>query len=101
MKHARKPCKDCGEVLSLRNFYRHASYRDRHENTCKRCKIRHVAENRELKEDQYRAMKRDISARPYYRQQRAEYARSERGRAVHRAACRRHYRLRRLFEARA
>jgi hypothetical protein len=100
-RHSRKPCKDCGEVLTLRHFYPHPSYRDGRMNTCKLCHIRKVGENRELKEEQYRAMKREISARPKYRQQRSVYATSERGRQVHRAACRRYYRLRRLFEERA
>jgi len=98
--HRRKACKDCGEVLTLRQFYRHPSYRDGHMNTCKRCKRKAVTDNRELKFEQYREQKRQISARPKYRAQRAAYAKSERGRTVHRASCRRYYRFRNL-EARA
>lgn len=98
--HARKPCKDCGAVLSLRNFYKHPSYADGHMNSCRACTIAAVAANRELKEEYYRAQKREIAARPKYRQQRTAYAKSERGRAVHRAACRRYYSFKRL-EARA
>ena len=99
--HARKPCRDCGEVLTLRNFYRHPSYADGHMNTCRRCTIRNVTENRELKEQHYKELKREIAARPKYRAQRAEYARSERGRQIHQEACRRYYRLKRVFEVRA
>jgi len=99
--HACKPCKDCGEVLTLRNFYRHPSYADGHMNTCRRCKIKQVSENKELKESYYRDQKRRISAMPKYREQRAAYARSDRGRQVHREACRRHYRMKCLFEVRA
>lgn len=94
--HRRKPCKECGEVLTLRNFYHHPTYADGHENTCKRCKIRLVAENRELKREHYAAKKREISARPYYRAQRAAYAQTERGREVHRAARRRYNRWRQM-----
>lgn len=98
-QHARKPCKECGEVLTLRHFYPHPSYRDGRENICKKCKVAAVSENKELKEDYYREQKRAISARPYYVDQRSEYARSDRGREVHRIACRRSYRLKRLMQA--
>jgi len=94
--HARKPCKDCGEVLTLRHFYRHPSYADGRMNTCKRCKIAYTAENAELKAEYYRAQKRRIAAQDHARAQRAAYSRSERGRQVHRAACRRYHSFKRL-----
>lgn len=97
--HRRKPCKDCGEVLTIRQFYRHPSYADGHMNTCKVCKRVQVRENEELKEEAYRALKREISARPYYRAQREAYQRSERGIQVHRAACRRYHKVKRFLEA--
>lgn len=97
--HRQKPCKDCGAVLSIRNFYRHRSYADGHMNSCRRCTIAKVTANRELKEEHYRTLKQRIAARPKYREQRAVYARSERGRQVHRDACRRYYRFKRLERA--
>jgi hypothetical protein len=97
----KKRCKDCGFPRTLGYFYKHPSYADGHMNTCKRCHVRNVAENRELKEEQYRAMKRRIAARQKYKEQRAAYARSERGREVHAAACRRYCRHKKLQEVRA
>lgn len=97
----RKPCKDCGQVLSLRSFYKHRSYADGHINVCKRCKIRQVAENKELKADYYREQKRQISARPEYVARRKAYAQSERWRQMRKVCDARYYRLKRLFEARA
>jgi hypothetical protein len=46
-------------------------------------------------------MKRRIAARQKYKEQRAAYARSERGREVHAGVCRRRYRFKRLVEVRA
>jgi len=100
-QHRRKPCKCCGNVLSLRNFYRHLSYADGHINVCKRCKIRQVNENKELKEDYYRQQKREISARPEYVARRKAYAQSERWRQMRKVCDARYYRLRKLFEVRA
>jgi nitrate/TMAO reductase-like tetraheme cytochrome c subunit len=98
--HRQKPCKDCGAVLTLRNFYKHPSYADGHMNSCRRCHIANVTANRELKEEHYRALKQRIASRQKYREQRAAYARSERGQQVHRAACRLYHSFKRL-EARA
>lgn len=99
--YARKSCRQCGEVKALRGFYRHPSYADGHMNTCKACKIAEVAENRELKAEQYRETKRRWAARPENVAKRKAYAQTERGREVHRAVCRRYFRLRKLFEVRA
>lgn len=96
----KKHCKQCEEVKEIGRFYRQACYRDGYMNVCKLCHRQNVADNRELKADYYREKKREISARPYYVQQRATYNRSERGRLVHRDACRRYNRFKAL-EARA
>jgi hypothetical protein len=98
MRHRRKICKTCGVEKTLRQFYRHKSYADGHMNSCKRCKIQQVRENMELKEEHYRELKRRISARPKYRQQRAAYARTEHGRLVQRRAWRRYYRVKRAMQ---
>lgn len=98
--HRYKPCKDCGDVLTLRHFYKHSDYADGHMNTCKRCKIAYTTENAELKAEYYREQKRRIAARDYAREQRLAYARSERGREVHRAANLRYRRFKQM-EARA
>lgn len=96
-----KVCKDCGESkVRCRQFYRHPTYRDGYMNTCKDCKKQQVRENTELKLDYYRAQKRRIAATPKYRAQRAAYAKTLRGREVHRAASRRYRRFKAL-EARA
>lgn len=96
----RKPCRECGVVKTLRMFYRHPSYRDGRENTCKECKCRLVRENYELKWRYYRAQQSRLAATPKYRAQRAAYAKTARGREVHRAACRRYLSFKAL-EARA
>jgi ribosome-binding protein aMBF1 (putative translation factor) len=98
----RKPCRTCKVVKTLRMFYRtSARTRDGHMNVCKDCHNAYVRENRELKREQYRETNRRYDARPERRAQRAAYARTERGRAVRRAADLRYRRLKRLFEARA
>lgn len=96
----RKPCKECGVVKTLRMFYRHSHYRDGRMNICKECKRKYAREQYELKHEVYRPKHAARAATPKYRRQRAEYAKSPRGREVHRAACRRYYRLKKLFEAR-
>jgi hypothetical protein len=97
MRHARKVCKACGAEKTLRSFYRGKGYADGHMSKCKRCHIKAVNENRELKEDHYRELRRRIDSRQEYRQRRAAYARSERGRESHRRTCRRYYRIKRLI----
>lgn len=88
-------------MLTLRHFYGHPSYADGRMNTCKPCHIANVTANREAKEEHYKALKRSIAARAKYREQRAAYAKSERGREVHRATNARYHRMRKLFEVRA
>jgi hypothetical protein len=96
----KKTCKSCGVEKTIGRFYKHRSYRGGRMNICKFCHRANVAANRELKVEYYREKKREISARPYYVQQRAIYNSSERGRQVHREACRRYNRFKAL-EARA
>lgn len=96
----RKPCRDCRRVLTLRNFYRHPDYRDGRMNTCVDCKRQQARETYELKHQYYRAQQSRRSATPAYRAKRAAYAKTARGREVHRAACRRYRRFKAL-EARA
>jgi hypothetical protein len=96
--HRRKTCKDCGAEKPLREFYRHAHYADGHMNTCKACKRVYVAENVELKFEQYRATKRLRDARPENVAKRVAYRRTPRGRASHRASCRRYMRFQRMAE---
>lgn len=96
----KKRCKQCGLEKNIGWFYKQACYRGGYMNICKLCKRQNVAENRELKADYYREKKREISARPYYVQQRATYNKSPRGRAVSRAANRR-YRQFKALESRA
>lgn len=96
----KKRCKQCGVEKNIGWFYKQACYRDGHMNVCKICHRQNVAENREAKAEYYRGKKREIDARPHYVQRRAVYSRSERGRQVHRAACRR-YRQFKALEARA
>lgn len=98
----RKTCKQCGvEKVGCRQFYRHPTYKDGRMNICKDCHRANVQENYLLKQDYYRPRHAARAATPKYREQRAAYAKTERGREVHRAAHRRYYRLKKLFEARA
>lgn len=101
MSMRRKCCKDCGELKTLRHFYRHPHYADGRMSSCKPCKIAQVAANRELKFAQYRETKRLWSARPENVAKREAYRRSLRGIAVHRASNRRYMRFRRMLEQRA
>lgn len=96
----KKLCKQCLVEKDIGRFYVQACYRDGHMNICKMCHKANVNENKELKAEYYREKKREIDARPYYVQRRASYSRSDRGRQVHRAACRR-YRQFKALEARA
>ena len=92
----RKTCKQCGAEKAIRAFYRHSHYADGREGICKICKGQNVEANRELKAEQYRASKRAWSARPENRAKRKAYATTARGREVHRAACLRYLRFKRL-----
>lgn len=82
----KKRCRQCVAVKDIGRFYRSAVNSDGYMHTCKQCHKQNVAENQEAKAAYYREQKRQINARPYYVQQRAAYQRSERGRAVNRAA---------------
>lgn len=97
----RKPCKACGDLKTLRNFYRHPHCADGHVNTCKPCWLAQVEANRELKFEQYRETKRRWSARPENVAKRKAYRSSARGAAVHHAAQRRYRFFRRMLEQRA
>jgi hypothetical protein len=99
---ARKVCRTCAvEKVACRNFYRSRRNRDGRMNDCKVCYDAYTRENRELKREQYRVTARRYDARPEQRARRAAYMRSERGRAVARAASSRYVRLKRLLEVRA
>lgn len=84
----RKQCRTCGEVKSVRNFYRHPTYADGYMNHCRKCRIKATTENVEAKREHYREYKRQWAARPENVAKRKAYAQSERGRAVHRECCR-------------
>lgn len=92
----RKVCKDCGAAKWQSAFYRHPNYADGHMNTCKQCKRQQVKENRELKWEHYREMKRRWSSRPENVAKRLAYRRTARGTEIHRASCRRYVRFRRM-----
>lgn len=99
----RKVCKDCGvEKVRCRNFYRTtARNRDSYMGACKDCHNAYTRSNRELKSEQYRETARCYDARPERVAARKTYMRTDRGRAVARAASRRYVRFNRLAEARA
>jgi hypothetical protein len=80
----KKRCTQCTVVKCLGRFYADKRHSDGRMSICKCCHKANVAENYELKRDQYRERKREISARPKYVAQRAAYSRSERGRQVNR-----------------
>ena len=84
----RKTCKDCGVEKSRTQFYCHPTYADGRMNTCKVCKRKYAREWYEAKREIIRVRKRVWAARPEQRAKRAAYARSERGRQVHRTSCR-------------
>lgn len=86
----RKQCRACLEWKGQRGFYKQGKGR---EPDCKECKKAAVMDNREYKVEQYREMRRRIYARPEEQQKRRIYAMSERGREVHRRACRLYYRI--------
>lgn len=94
----RKRCRTCGEekFLSKCNFHRRKDSPDGFRNDCVECRRKEIVQNRELKIDHYRALQARYNARPDQRAKRAAYARSERGRAVHREVCRRYNRFKRL-----
>lgn len=91
----KKRCRQCEAVKNIGRFYKSALNADGYMNTCKQCHKQNVTENQEAKADYYRAKRREISARPYYVQQRDRYNKSERGRQVNRETKLR----RRRFEA--
>lgn len=62
-QHRRKACRTCGEVLTLRHFYRHPTTADGLMSNCKTCHKDYVQANREAKREYYRALKRQQDAR--------------------------------------
>ena len=54
MKH----CKECGRVLSIDEFYRHAAMKDGRLNKCKKCVRQRVSKHRGLNVDRIRAYDR-------------------------------------------
>ena len=92
----RKTCRTCGQTYVLRMFYKHPTYSDGYMNDCKPCKRAYQKANHEAKQEQVRAYKKQWAARPENVAKRKAYAQSERGRAVHREACRFYNRFKKL-----
>ena len=59
-----KPCRRCGEVKSLGEFYRHSQMADGHLNFCKDCKRTENRANRQANIEHYRAYDRQRSTLP-------------------------------------
>ena len=91
-----KVCRTCGETKTVRGFYRHPTYADGYMSDCKVCKCKYQAEMHELKAEVFKAKKAARAKLPKYREQRKAYAQTERGRQVHRAACARYNRWKRI-----
>ncbi len=87
-----KRCFKCERLLPPTEFYRHPSMADRLLGKCKACTCRDVRENRAARRDHYREFDRQRSSHPGRVKARADYAASDRGREVHRKACRKYYR---------
>lgn len=82
-----KPCKDCGQVKPLLEFYEHPTMRDGHLNSCIDCHLQYNRDNREAKIEVYRERDARINARPHRVAERKRYAKTARGKAVSRRAC--------------
>lgn len=63
-EHATKPCRTCGRILSLGQFYRHPGTSDGRLSDCKACKRAYEAEQRQLKAESIRAYRRAYEQRP-------------------------------------
>ena len=96
----KKRCKDCGELKNIGWFYQDKRMADGYLNTCKTCKRRQVAENRELKIEYYRKREAERAQRPENVAARQAYAKTPAGRASHLRA-NRLYRRFKALEARA
>jgi ribosome-binding protein aMBF1 (putative translation factor) len=94
----KQACKQCGRRKDFETgFYKHIHYASGRMKICKKCHCENVRENYALKAEQYRAVSRIRNARPEYVAQRKAYARTERGREVHRVSNRVNIRFKRLM----
>lgn len=98
MKHRRKQCRTCEDMLWIGCFYRHPTTRDGRMSNCKRCHRLAVGENKRLKREYYNALGRVQDARR--REARRAYESLPRVRERIRTQRRENYRLDRI-EARA
>ena len=81
-----KTCFKCKAVLTVDMFYRHPRMADGRVNKCKECNKADVRANYRANIDYYKKYNKDRANLPHRVQSRKEYAESERGRVVGRAA---------------
>lgn len=81
-----KPCKDCGEVKPLLEFYAAAGMRDGRRNNCIECHCAYNRENQELKMPAKRARDLAYRQRPEVIAKRQAYAKSPRGSLIKKRA---------------
>jgi hypothetical protein len=87
-----KQCFKCERTLPLEYFYRHKAMGDGRLGKCKQCTRRDVRENRRKNSEYYKAYDKSRASRPDRVAARLEYSSTERGREVHRKACRKYSR---------
>lgn len=59
-----RPCKKCGVVKPLSEYYKHAGMTDGHLNECKECRRRYQREHRNNNIERFRAYDRERHQRP-------------------------------------
>lgn len=95
-----KPCKTCGVVKQLLEFYDNPTMRDGHLNSCRDCVAEYKRDNRELKIETYLKRERSYNTDPKRIAARKAYSKTARGRATNRRACKA-YRVTHLEKIRA
>lgn len=83
-----KTCRTCGTAKPHSEFYSHPNMRDGRLNDCKTCFRAKMLLNRRNNIDRYLAYDRARAMRPDRIEARMEYARTEKGKAVHAASIR-------------